>query len=117
MANITLSLHHNSQSKACKMYRVTITAPTTHYLNAFIHLAGRMPASQMGGLSAQIYFETEEEAKDYLRDRAYQLWMDTDTDESKYNDCLSDIEKYDWLQYDGAIARIVEDNTVADEEE
>ena len=88
-----------------KNFKVTCSVPTTYQLNSIKTLMGSYDSHRDGSYSKSYEFDTEEEAKDFLRERLSVLFNDTDMNEDEYNKALEGIES-GYLSYDAAQASV-----------
>lgn len=86
-------------------FRVTCKVPTTYQYSSITKLMGWAEKSWDGSFSAIEEAETEEEAKEFLRQRLHQLWLETGLTQDEYDEKLADIEM-GYLEYDAAMAHI-----------
>jgi len=83
-------------------YKITATAPTSYQFNSLLAFGIGYRKNLNGSLTAEQEFETEEEAKEYLKDRA-DMYFET---EYELNEALDQIEKYGCLTIDAVTAEI-----------
>jgi hypothetical protein len=87
------------------MYKVIATAPTTYQLNSVRQFGSPIISRMDGSHVFSKSFETKEQAKEYLQQRAL-LYYDT---EEEINEAMESIEKYGSLRIDAATASIEEE--------
>jgi hypothetical protein len=87
------------------MYKVIATAPTTYQLNSVRQFGSPITSHRDGSHVFSQSFETEEEAKEYLKRRAHLYYNDT---EEELNEAMESIEKYGSLSIDAVTASIEE---------
>lgn len=96
--------------------RITATAPTAYQLQSLRHFG--MEVKKHGiGFTAHQDFDTEDEAKEYLEQRA-QMYFDgnSDNDEQDLIEAFDSIEKHGVLTLDAATAGIEEIEIAEDNE-
>lgn len=89
------------------MYTVIATAPTSYQSSSLKHFNMPIKKHGDGSLSASESFATEQEAKDFLKQRAEMYY---DEYEGQVDEHIEEIEKFGSLTIDAATARIVEKN-------
>lgn len=89
-------------------FAVKSTVPTVYQSRSIQTLMGFAEKRISGAYTASVEFDTEEEAKDFLRGRLSVLFGETDMNEDQYNEAMDYIAKYGSLSYDAATARIEE---------
>lgn len=85
-------------------FRITANAPTSYQYSSLCHFGMSVKSHMGGSYSAEQYFETEKEAKDYLIGRA-EMYFES---EKELNDAIEDINKYNCLSIDAVTAHIIE---------
>lgn len=85
-------------------YTIIAVAPTSYQFSSMLSF-GMPYVNYYGKFIASMEFETEEEAKDYLRDRAHMYYEN----ERKLNNALYEINKYGILTID-AVTCLIERN-------
>ena len=90
-------------------FRITATAPTAYQLQSLRHFGIEVKQHGTGSYSATQDFDSEDEAKAYLTERA-EMYFDgnSDNDESNLAKALESIEKHGSLTLDAATASIEE---------
>jgi hypothetical protein len=88
------------------MYKVIATAPTTYQLNSVRQFGSPITSHRDGSHVFSQSFETEEMAKEYLKERAHLYYKDT---EEELNEAIDDIEMYGCLSIDAVTASIEEE--------
>ena len=88
------------------MYKVIATAPTTYQLNSVRQFGSPITSHRDGSHVFSQSFETEGEAKEYLKERAHLYYNDT---EEELNEAIDDIEMYGCLSIDAVTASIEEE--------
>jgi hypothetical protein len=82
-------------------YTITAIAPTSYQFSSMLSF-GMPYINSYGRFIASMEFDTEEEAKQYLRKRAEMYYED----EQELNDALYDINNYGHLTLDAVTASI-----------
>lgn len=97
--------------------RISATAPTGYQLQSLRHFGMEVNKNGNGSYSAHQDFDTEEEAKQYLKSRA-EMYFDgnSDNDEPDLIDALDSIEKHGVLRLDAVTAGIDEIQITEDNE-
>lgn len=85
------------------MYKITATAPTTYQLSSLFHFGMPVKNRLNGRHDAEMEFESIQEAKDYLTDRAT-IYADN---EDELNELLIQIDN-NYLELDAIRAHIEE---------
>lgn len=85
--------------------RITATAPTSYQYNSLSRFGMTIKKNGNGSFSSEQVFDSEEEAKAYLVERAERYY---DEFEGQVNEHLQDIEKYGMLTIDAVTARMEE---------
>jgi len=85
------------------MYKVIATAPTTYQLNSVRQFGSPITSHKDGSHVFSQSFETEERAKEYLKERAHLYYNNT---EEELNEAIDDIEMYGCLSIDAVTASI-----------
>lgn len=83
------------------MYKITATAPTVYQLSSLYRFGMSVKSRLNGSYGAEMEFKTEQEAKDYLIDRAT-IFAD---DEEELNNLLRQID-CNYLELDAVRAHI-----------
>lgn len=80
------------------------TVPTSYQLQSLRALAGSLPTEQNpdGSFSLSFVFDSREEAKQHLKDRAFKLY----DDRTEHREAVAEINRYGMLTYDCLTARI-----------
>lgn len=89
------------------MYTVIATAPTGYQSSSLKHFNLPIKKHGDGSFSASETFATEQEAKEFLKQRAEIYY---DEYEGQVDDHIEGIEKFGSLTIDAATARIVEND-------
>jgi hypothetical protein len=89
-------------------FKVTATAPTTYQFNSVKRFGYNVKSLGNGSHRFEQEFETEQEAKEYLIERANMYWENSDMSEQELKEMLSDIEKYGMLTLDAVTGRVEE---------
>lgn len=78
--------------------QLTAAAPTSYQLQSLRGLAGSLPTTQNpdGSFSLSFVFDTREEAKQHLKERAFRLF----DDRTEYREAIAEINRYSMLTYD-----------------
>ena len=89
--------------------RISATAPTTYQLQSLRHFGMEVKKNGNGSYTAHQDFDTEDEAKEYLKSRA-QMYFDgnSDNDEANLIEAFDSIENYGVLTLDAVTGRIEE---------
>lgn len=89
--------------------RITATAPTSYQLQSLRHFGMEIKKHLHGSYFSTQDFDTEKEAKEYLKTRA-ELYFDGNSDNDEVNliDALDSIEKHSVLTLDAATAGMEE---------
>jgi len=89
--------------------RISATAPTAYQLQSLRHFGMEVKKNGNGSYTAHQDFDTEDEAKEYLKSRA-EMYFDgnSDNDEQDLIEAFDSIEKHGVLTLDAATARIDE---------
>jgi hypothetical protein len=87
-------------------FKVTATAPTSYQYSSLAKFNLDKKENANGSITGQRIFDTKEEAKQYLIDRAKRYY---DEYEGQVDEHLEDIENYDCLTIDAVTARIEEE--------
>jgi hypothetical protein len=88
-------------AQAIPSFKITAIAPTSYQFSSMLSF-GMPYINSYGRFIASLEFDTEEEAKDYLRDRAEMYFED----EQDLNDAIYEINKYGILTLDAVTATI-----------
>ena len=86
-------------------FKVTATAPTSYQYSSLTKFNLDKKENANGSITGERIFDTKEEAKQYLIDRAKRYY---DEYEGQVDEHLEDIENYGMLTIDAATARIEE---------
>ena len=89
--------------------RITATAPTSYQLQSLRHFGMEIKKHLHGSYFSTQDFDTEKEAKEYLKTRA-ELYFDGNSDNDEVNliDALDSIEKHGVLTLDAVTADMEE---------
>jgi len=87
-------------------FKVTATAPTSYQYSSLTKFNLDKKENANGSITGDRIFDTKEEAKQYLIDRAKRYY---DEYEGQVDEHLEDIENYDCLTIDAVTARIEEE--------
>ncbi len=89
--------------------RISATAPTAYQLQSLRQFGMEVKNHGNGRYTATQDFETEEEAKDYLKEKAERYFDgNSNNDEANLIEALDRIEKYGSLRLDAVTASIEE---------
>lgn len=94
-------------------FKVSATAPTVYQIQSLRHFGMDVKKHGNGSFSSEQVFDTEEEAKAYLVERAEKYY---DEFEGQVDEHLEGIEKYGMLTIDAVTARIDEVENEEEEE-
>lgn len=86
-------------------FKITATAPTVYQYNSLSHFGMNIKKNGNGSFTSEQVFDSEEEAKAYLVERAERYY---DEFEGQVDEHLEDIEKYGQLTIDAVTAHIEE---------
>jgi accessory colonization factor AcfC len=89
-------------------FKVTATAPTTYQLNSVRAFGYNIKSLSNGSHIFEQEFQTEQEAKEYLTQRAHIYWENSNASEEELREMLSDVEKYRMLTLDAVTGRVEE---------
>lgn len=103
--------HNQKLIKMTTQFKIAATAPTSYQYNSLSRFGMTIKKNGNGSFSSEQVFDSEEEAKAYLVERAERYY---DEFEGQVDEHLQDIEKYGMLTIDAVTARIDE---VENEEE
>ena len=92
-----------------RQFKIKAIAPTSYQLQSLKHFGMEIKKYGNGSYTSQQEFDSEGEAKAYLKERAERYFDgNSDNDEEKLITALEDIEKYGSLRLDAVIADIEE---------
>ena len=94
-----------------KKFKITAVAPTSYQINSLRLFGLNVKSYPNGSYVGEEIFDTEEEAKNYLKQRAEMYFED----EESLNDALKDIERYGSVYLD-AVCGSIEEVEEEDEE-
>jgi hypothetical protein len=97
---------HLKSKKMTLKFKITATAPTSYQYSSLTKFNLDKKENANGSITGQRIFDTKEEAKQYLIDRAKRYY---DEYEGQVDEHLEDIENYDCLTIDAVTARIEEE--------
>lgn len=86
-------------------FKITATAPTAYQYNSLSRFGMNIKKRGNGSFTSEQVFDSEEEAKAYLVERAERYY---DEYEGQVDEHLEDIEKYGQLTIDAVTAHIEE---------
>jgi hypothetical protein len=89
-------------------FKVTATAPTAYQLNSVRAFGYNVKSLGNGSHRFEQEFETEEEAKNYLIERANKYWENSDMSEQELNEMIEEINTYGSVTFDAVTGRIEE---------
>ena len=86
-------------------FKISATAPTAYQYNSLSRFGMKIKKNGNGSFSSEQLFDSEEEAKDYLVERAERYYGEY---EGQVDEHLQEIKKYGMLTIDAVTARIDE---------